>query len=193
MIENQKIILATQSRQRRDLFATLQLPFKVEPSDIDELAINHLNHAVRARLVAEAKAAVAAQKYSQAIIIAADTFLVLKQKRLEKPATFREGSQMLQELSGQTCLCFTGWTYQDQIQRTQKSETTVSEISFRELSLKEIDDYVTTQPVTNWAGSFSLSTMAGIALIKSIQGSLNGVMGLPLEELVPLLKTSDVL
>jgi len=187
------IVLATQSLQRQELFATLELPFLIEPSDIDELAIDDTDHIVRARLVAEGKAQVAAQKHPNSIVIAADTFLLLHDERLEKPLTKDEGKVMLQKLSGKMALCLSGWAYFDLFKNEYKSGTVVTEVTFRPLSLAEIEHYVATQPVTKWSGSFSTSHSAGIALIARINGSLNGVMGLPLEEIVPLLMASGVL
>jgi septum formation protein len=148
------VILATQSKQRQELFAALGIPFQAKPADIDELAVDAPDHAVRAALVAEAKSATIQALYPQAIIIAADTFVVFNHQRLEKPNTMLEATQMLTALSGQTFDAFTGWSYTDPQLSLHETGTAKTEVSFRRLSKSDITTYVEEQPVTTWAGGF---------------------------------------
>jgi septum formation protein len=186
-----QIVLASQSKQRQELLLSLGILFKVVAADIDELSVQDLDDAVRARKVAEAKAAKIRLQFPTAVIVAADTFMVANHQRLEKPLDLTEARQTLAALSGQQTVCFTGWVYSDPENHIFVSRTTETQVSFRPLSEREIERHVTTYPVTEWAGSFSTVYTPGV--IASIQGSLTSVQGLPLEELVPLLQQSNLI
>lgn len=124
-----QVILASQSKQRQELFSTLGVSFDIAPADLDELQIQDPNHEVRAAKVALAKAQKISTANQNAIIVAADTFVVLDEKRIEKPSTKVEGSEMLIALSGQSATVFTGWAYIDPSLPLTVSKTTVSQIS----------------------------------------------------------------
>ena len=186
-----QVVLASQSEQRQKLLASLGIQFQVAAADIDELSIQDKDDAVRARKVAEAKAAKIRLQFPTAIIVAADTFMLANQKRLEKPLDLLEARQTLATLSGQNTKCFTGWVYSDPAKDLFVCRTTVTQITFRQLFEREIEGYVTTYPVTEWAGSFSTVYTPGV--ISSIHGSLTSVQGLPIEELMPLFQQSNVL
>lgn len=188
-----QVILATQSQQRQQLFATLSIPFTTAAADLDELHIQDPNHAIRAAKVASAKAEKIAKEVTDSIIIAADTFVVLNDERLEKPLDENEAIEMLHKISGQTVKVYTGWAYMDMTASYITNRTTVAELTFRTLSREEIKTYVERNPVTRWAGGFSLITVEGVALVASIQGSLTAVLGLPIEEIVPLIKESGLI
>lgn len=189
----QQVILASQSKQRQELFSTLGVDFDIAPADLDELQIQDPNHEVRAAKVALAKAQKISATNQNAVIVAADTFVVLDEKRMEKPLTKAEGAKMLTALSGQSATVFTGWAYLDPSLPLTVSKTTVSQISFRSLAAEEITRYVESNPVTSWAASFSLISLAGVALVAGVNGSLTSVLGLPIEEIQPLLKQSGLI
>lgn len=188
-----QVILATQSQQRQQLFATLHIPFTTAAADLDELQIQDPDHEVRAAKVALAKAEKIAKEVTDAIIISADTFVVLNDERLEKPLDINEAVEMLHKISGQTVKIYTGWAYLDARTAHTTNRTTVAKLTFRALGHDEIETYVERNPVTRWAGGFSLITAEGIALTASIQGSLTAVLGLPIEEIVPLVKESGLI
>ncbi|MBT3249320.1 MAG: septum formation protein Maf [Candidatus Pacebacteria bacterium] len=191
---NRKIILASQSPQRRNLMKSLNIDFEVIPADIDEQAVVAADPKVRAGLVAEAKAREVQKKYPQDIIIAADTYIVLDGETLEKPVDLEEAREMLRKQSGRSMSEMTGFCYLDLKSGIEVVTTAVAEVEFRELSEAEIEQYVTTQPVMTWSAAFCPAYDSGATLIKSINGSFTGFThGLPLEELIPLLQQSKVL
>lgn len=187
------LILASQSLQRASLLKSVTSSFKVIPADIDELSINHPEHDVRVVAVAQAKIDKVRLKEPEAVIISADTFVVLDGKRLEKPDSVDEAREMLTSLSGKMADIYTGWAYNDPEHEINVNHGASIQITFRELLASEIENYVTKYPVTKWAGGFSLINIEGIAMIAHINGSLTGVLGLPIEEIVPLLKKSGLL
>lgn len=188
-----RVILASHSIQRKALLASFGFAFETLPADIDELAIDDADHAVRAAKVARAKAEKITQLQPDAVVIAADTFLLLDGKRIEKPETKIAAKAMLEQMSGQEMTVYTGWAFIDAVHQVEVSQTAVAGITFRRLHTSEIERYVENFPVTSWAGGFTLSHMEGAALVADLRGSLTAVLGLPLEDLIPHLVSSRVL
>mgnify|MGYP001562034266 FL=1 len=197
-----RIILASASLQRKNLFEALNLPFEVIAADIDEHAIRDPDPKKQALLIARAKAERVAAR-EQGIIIAADTFGVYQNKILEKPRDKEEAAAMLHALSGNTAMAYTGFCYLDPrasggagadrehgINETALAET---EFTVRELTTDEIARYVEIFPVTAWSAAFSPAYPYGMTLIASIRGSFTGFThGLPMELLIPLLRRSGI-
>src|SRR5690606_37894537 len=121
--------------------------FESIPADIDELAIDHLDDETRASLVALAKGKKIQAAYPEAVIVSADTFVVLNGRRLEKPESVSAAQVMLTELSGQTFTVYTGWAVLDGVRKFHKSGTSVITAQFRPLSAIEVETYTQTQPV----------------------------------------------
>ena len=95
-----KLILASQSLQRKIMLATLDLPFSILPANIDEQVIKAKSEKDRARKIALAKAQKVQLNNPDSIIIAADTYTWVNNRAYEKPATKKEAKQMLKEQSG---------------------------------------------------------------------------------------------
>lgn len=188
------IILASQSKQRRVLFNSLGLEFEIIPAEIDEQQVEYLTVSTKAENIARAKAEWVQKKYPQAIVIAADTFVVHAKKALEKPNDLEEASVMLRQQSGQWIDILTGFCYLDKPNQINFSMTAITRAKFRRLTEQEIDWYVRHNPVTTWSAAFSPAYPAGAALIVEISGSFTGFShGLPIEELIPLLIKSAVI
>lgn len=190
-----QIILASQSTQRKNLMATLGIPFEVIPADIDEqsVVVGDLikNLAERARVIALKKAQKIAESYPQAIIIAADTYGDLDGQPLEKPNTKSQAKEMLLVQSGKWLKGYTGFAYLDGSRGIQVSEVAVFEHKFRDLTEYEIDFYVENNPVTTWSAAFSPAYDGGAALIETMKGSFTAFThGLPVERVVELLRES---
>lgn len=189
---SQRIILASGSEQRKNLFAALNIPFEVIRSDIDEQAIQDVDLKRRAELVARAKAEKVAQA-EEGIIIAADTYAVYQNAALEKPRDTQEAADMLRQMSGNTATIYTGFCYMDKAHAIDFSTTSETECTFREITEDEIHAYVKAFPVTTWSAAFSPAHLYGMTLVARINGSFTGFThGLPMELLVPLLRQSGV-
>lgn len=188
------VILASKSPQRKNIMQATGVEFEVVPADIDEQAVIEANPHQRAGLIAQKKAEAVQKKHPLAIVIAADTYIVLNDEVLEKPQNLAAAKEMLTKQSGQVLTELTGFCYLDPVEKIEFTKTAVVEVEFRRLSAAEIDGYVTTQPVLTWSAAFCPAYDSGASLIKSINGSFTGFThGLPLEELIPLLEQSKVL
>src|SRR5215510_12943638 len=102
------LILASASPRRRELLAQLGVPFTVIPANIDEsLLPNELPQAYTTRL-AHAKAQHIAQQFPTAVVLGADSVVVLGQQILGKPRAIAEARHMLTRLSGREHRVLTG-------------------------------------------------------------------------------------
>lgn len=185
-----KVILASQSKSRRAIFASLGVPFKTSPANIDEKKIRDADLAFRAEKIARAKAEkVLLEEFG--IVISCDTFSECNGKVLEKPKSLGEAMEMLRLLSGNKATNFTGFCYIDQKIGINFSTTVKTDYTLRELYESEIKEYVASFPVLEWAAAIALITPYTISLVAEINGSFTSfAYGLPIEVLLPLLKKS---
>ena len=184
------IILASQSPRRRELLERMGLPFRTITPDIDE----HMERALPpgelvAAISAEKAGAVAAQAGPDAVVIAADTVVALDGAVLGKPADELEAFKMLSTLSGCRHQVYTGLTVLRGKEMHTVSEETA--VTFRELSEKEITNYIRTGEPMDKAGAYGIQGY-GALLVEGIQGDYYNVMGLPVCRLGGLLKELGV-
>lgn len=187
------VILASQSKQRKEMMKALGIPFEVKPAHIDEKVIRDTNLLVRAEKIARAKAEKIAKEHQDAIVIAADTFNAIREFVLEKPQTLEEAKTMLLLQSGKKAKTYTGFCYIDQQNGINVSKTLEMDYTFRPLSNQEIDEYIANNPVLTWSAAFAPANTKGLVLVANMTGSMTGFThGLPVEELIPLLKRSNI-
>ena len=178
------LILASQSPRRRELLGLFRLPFTVRVADIDEtmdLEKAPYDEVARvSRLKAEA-----IQRGADDVVIAADTIVVCENAVLGKPHSEEEAKSMLRLLSGRDHQVMTGMS----VICGQKALTVteVTDIHFRELSDREIDDYVATGEPMDKAGSYGIQGGAALFAEKMV-GDYYNVMGLPVCKLWQLLQ-----
>lgn len=189
----QKIILASDSANRKMLMDALNIPYEIIPAEIDEKAIRDEDLSKRAENIARAKAEKVAEKH-QGIIIAADSFAVHDGKVYEKPKTIDEAKQMLKEESGnENSKLYAGVCYLDKENKIDYSTSVVIDFSTKEFSEEEIDEIVNKYPVLTWSGGFSPTTPYGLTTVSKVNGSLTGFThGFPMEIIIPLLEKSGV-
>lgn len=189
----QKIILASDSKQRKMLMDALNIPYIVIPAKIDEKAIKNENFAIRSEKIARTKAEKIAFQ-NDGIVIAGDSFATHQGKIFEKPKDSKEARQMLENLSGaKNIINYTGFCYIDRKNKINYSTVLTINYSFRKLSRSEINGYVKKFPVLTWAGGFSPAYIYGLTMLSGIEGSVTGLThGFPMEILIPLLEKSGV-
>jgi septum formation protein len=188
MITN--LILASGSPRRKLLLEQLAIVFEVEPPNVDEsLAIGEAPEVYVTRLSEKKAQTIARKRDGEAVILAADTTVVLHGKILGKPESKEHSLQMLNELSGTRHEVLTGVS----ICNSHRTETfcVKTEVTFRRLGEKEIAWYWETGEPQDKAGSYGLQG-AGAAFIATLKGSYSNVIGLPLSETVLMLRDFSV-
>ena len=193
---NRSLILASTSTTRRELLQRLALPFECIAPEVDESAQAGETPSQLAYRLAEQKAAAVAQQHPDAWVIGSDQVasqfdLAMGQafgELLGKPLTEARAIAQLQQFSGQTLRFYTGVSLQ--CAETAYIDTVVVEFSvtFRVLTLAEIQRYVVLEQPLYCAGSFKCEGL-GISLFEQIQGQdLTALMGLPLLRLCQMLR-----
>ena len=182
-----KIILASASPRRKEILATTGLKFDICVSYYEEDLSMKKDPRSLARFLSRKKAEEAAHKYKNAIIIAADTFIVFRGKLLGKPHTAKEATRMLLMLNGKMHSVITGFTVLDTGSNKSVSRSVETKVYFKKLTQKEIMTYVRTKEPLDKAGAYAIQGL-GAVLIEKIEGDFLNVVGLPLAALTESLK-----
>ncbi len=179
-----KLILASQSPRRKELLGLFHIPFEIQVADIDETMDPQKPAFDEVARVSRAKAE-AIDRSSDDVVIAADTIVVCKGQVLGKPTDENDAYRMLCLLSGRDHQVMTGMCVLrgDRVMTC----TEVTDIHFRELSDREIWNYIRTGEPMDKAGSYGIQ--GGAALFaEKMAGDYYNVMGLPVCRLGTLLR-----
>ena len=201
-----KIILASNSPRRRELLAGLGFDYEVRTlQGLDESYPEGLSMEEIPQYISKKKAAAYALKEDE-LLITADTIVFLDGEVLGKPADETEAKEMLHKLSGKThqvvtgvTLMYNGQCTMDDGQCTKGNEikvhsfSSVSQVTFAELSEAEIDHYVTQYRPLDKAGAYGIQEWIGYIGVTSIEGSYFNVMGLPVQRLYTEMKKLNLL
>lgn len=189
MVTDYKLILASNSPRRRELLAGLDVDFDVFVLDgIDESYPQDLKSTDVALYIARKKAEAYKQIIAQdALVITADTVVVVENRILGKPHDEAEAMEMLREISGRTHLVITGVCLTTQ--EKQVSFSVETEVTFKSLSDAEIEHYVTKYKPYDKAGAYGIQEWIGYVGVTSLKGSYYNVMGLPVQRIYEELKS----
>ncbi len=172
------LILASNSPRRKEILSQAGFSFSVLPSDVDESFGDDLLLEEVPAILSARKALALSDIHPNALILAADTVVILEGKILNKPATKQEAFDMLSQLSGKTHQVTTGITLKSPLGTQTKTDT--SKVTFRSLAQWEIDWYVRGGSSMDKAGAYGVQDFIGMAGIASLEGSFYTVMGLPI-------------
>lgn len=186
-IKNPKIILASTSPRRKELFGKLGLSFIIEEPDFEEDMTLKMPPLKLAKVLSYGKANAVARKHKSGIIIGADTFVMFRNHLLGKPKNELEAKEMLKKLSGQRVDILTGLTIINAASGKKVSTTDITKVYIKKLSESEINNYIASGEPMGKAGAFAIQGL-GAVIIKKIEGDFMGAMGLPLFILAKELK-----
>lgn len=180
-----KLILASSSPRRAEILRAAGYSFDVLPADIDETLRPGESAPKYVQRLAEEKARMSARKFSatqpnaEAIILAADTTVVVNGTILGKPESSTDAQRMLEELSGRSHEIYTGVALLHLPDRFARIFVDVTRVDIAELNAAEIADYVASGETFGKAGGYAIQGLAG-RFVKRIEGCYFNVMGLPL-------------
>lgn len=180
LITKDKLILASESPRRKELFSKLGVPFEIQPAGVDEELDGLYEPEEFAIAIADLKANDIAQRNPEAIIIAADTTVRIGKALLTKPTNNAQAVKFLKLLSGKVHHVITGVSIVGPDLNLAFAETTL--VKFYELSDEEINAYVESGDPLDKAGGYGIQTMGGL-FVEKIQGDYNNVVGLPISRL----------
>ncbi|MBO6177723.1 MAG: septum formation inhibitor Maf [Selenomonadaceae bacterium] len=182
------IILASASPRRRELLEQIGEEFVVKVSEAEE--VKSANSPLElAEKNAKLKALAVAKEHREYPVLGADTIVVLDGKIYGKPKDEQDARQMLKSFSGRVHEVLTGIC----LVKDEKiySKTVRTEVTFGEMTEKEIEEYIATKEPMDKAGAYAIQGKAA-RFIKCINGSFSNVVGLPLHELNELLKEAKL-
>ena len=181
-----KIILASQSPRRKQLLEMAEIEFDVLIADVDETNPPGMPGEEVPEFLARKKADAVAHLVKDAIVIAADTVVLLDHHILGKPTHVADATAILSKLSGRMHKVVSGVCIRLNEQEVCFSRTT--EVYFRALTTEQIEHYVTRYKPFDKAGAYAIQEWIGVTGIEKINGDYYNVMGLPIGDVINVLK-----
>ncbi len=186
-----RIILASASPRRKELLEKLGLTFEVEPSNYEEDMHSGLEPHEFAQKTSLEKAKAVAQKHDNAIVIAADTFIVLGGQILGKPHTENNAREMLAAISGKSHSVITGFSIIDTDKNKMLSKSVETKVHIKKMTSAEIHAYVKSKEPLDKAGAYAIQG-SGAVFVERIEGDYFNIIGLPLGALTEALKEFNI-
>jgi septum formation protein len=179
------LVLASESPRREQILRMLGFDFSVAPSGIEETVPPDLKPEQVTETLARLKALQVSRERQEALVIGADTLVVLDNHILGKPSKPGEALEMLRFLSGRTHLVFTGVAL-------ARAGTVIgagvecSEVTFAAWGDAELKAYIQSGEPMDKAGAYAIQGR-GAFLVEGIRGCFFNVMGLPVQMTLRLL------
>ncbi len=176
-----ELILASTSPSRKAVLALSGIPFKIVPSNAEEVIDQRQPPDKIVMELAKLKAEKVAQDYPDDVVIGCDTIVWINGRILGKPADAEAAFEMLRLLCGRTHYSYTGVC----IRRGRKIKTFSSKVAieFHDLTDAQIRSYVQTGESFGKAGAYS-SQEGATMFVKTINGNPTSILGLPLSQLM---------
>lgn len=182
-----KLILGSKSPRRKELLSSIGMQFEIRTKETDENYPETLPIEQVAEYIAQLKADDLIEDLKDdEILLCADTTVQIDNILLGKPKDATEASKMLSLLSGRTHVVTTGVVIASN--EMELSFSVKTEVTFKPLSMDEIDYYIETYQPFDKAGSYGIQEWIGYIGIQKINGSYNNVVGLPTHEVYQALQ-----
>lgn len=179
---NYNIILASGSPRRQQFFKDLNINFEIRLKEVKEVYPNKLKAEEISDFLADLKSKPFNSELTENdLLITSDTIVWLENEALGKPQNYDEAVLMLRKISGKTHKVITSVSIKSK--NFQKIINDTTTVTFKELSDKEIDYYITNYKPFDKAGSYGIQEWIGKIGITKIEGSYFNVMGLPVHKL----------
>ena len=183
-----KIILASGSPRRKEILKNAGLDFEIHPSKYEEELDNYTFSYGKIENLAYNKAIYVSDEIKEkAIIIGADTVVVLNDKILTKPHDKEDAYKMLHSLSGVEHTVVTGICIIDKYNETTKVQSVTTKVTFEKLTEEQIKYYIENFKPFDKAGAYGIQELPD-GYIHSVEGSLENVIGLCSKTVKEMLK-----
>lgn len=181
------IILASASPRRKEILENVNVKFTVVASDIDEVILENEPPKELVKRLAFEKCMDIARKNKDALVIGADTIVVLNNHILGKPNNEEDAYNMVKLLSGKKHQVITGISLINLRSDKKVIDYVVSEVTFKDLSEETIRDYINTKESLDKAGAYGIQGYGGL-LVENINGDYFNIVGLPISRINDLLR-----
>lgn len=177
-----ELFLASQSPRRKMLLEQVGVPFTVFPSDVDETIEPNINPAEVVQILAARKAEHAARQLSEipsAVVLAADTIVVLHDQVLGKPKDREDAFEMLRMLQNKWHHVMTGIVLIDTATGERLAHVEKTRVLVRPLTPGAIWNYIDSGEPLDKAGAYGIQGL-GALLVEKLDGCYFNVVGLPI-------------
>lgn len=182
---NCEVILASQSPRRKELLSLIFSSFKVVPAKGEEIADPAAETDLVPQFLALNKCREIAGRFRDELVIGCDTAVILGNEIMGKPKNDDDAFRMLKMLSGKTHKVISGTAIY--FKEEYHSFSSMTEVTFRDLSDDDIIEYIKTGEPFDKAGAYGIQGK-GSLLVKKINGDYFNVVGLPVSQLAYELK-----
>ncbi len=183
-----RVILATNSKRRHDIFDTVGIKYEVVTSDVDEISNAKKPDEYVKELSKNKAEAVSEKLKDKAVIVSADTIVYMDGKTYEKPKSKREAFESMKEMSGKKTYVYTGMTVKDTYQNKTVTLCDVCAVYVREMTDDEIKWYVDNQENILDISGYAMLGKADLFLDK-IEGDYNTLFGISPAKVYEVLKS----
>ncbi len=175
-----KFVLASSSPRRKDILTEYKYKFDIDVIDTDESIDDAKSPIENVKRIGLNKALVVSEKYEDTLILGCDTIVVLDGLIYGKPKDEADAYRILKKLSGKTheVISGVGIVFNKDIINV----AVISKVTFKDLSDEDIYSYINTKEPFGKAGAYAIQGL-GSNLILKYEGSLNNIIGLPIEDI----------
>lgn len=182
-----KIILASSSPRRADILKKHNIEFEIIPSPyVEDHSRTDFSYDFIENLAYNKAKAVVPLVQEPALIIGADTIVVLDGKILGKPNGYDGAFEMLKDLSGKTHHVVTAIAVINSATGDSKIKSTTSEVTFEKLTDEQIKFYIENFKPFDKAGSYGIQEIPE-GYIKSFTGDLENIIGISSKTLLSMI------
>lgn len=182
-----KLILASSSKQRQEIFNNIGLKYEIVKSLVEESSSKTEPSEYVKDLSKDKANSVAEQINEKALIIAADSVIYMDGKIYEKPKSKEEAFKFMKEMSGKLTYAVTGVTIKDLYQDKEICFSDTTEVYLKEISDEEIKWYVENESELLNRGGYVIQGKASIFLEK-VNGDYNTLFGISPSKLYDRIK-----
>ena len=183
-----QLVLASASPRRREILSALGIDFVAVEPDVEEVREGRPEDVVLENARRKARAGFA-DSSAHAVVMGADTEVVMEARVLGKPSGESEARELLEALSGRTHTVLTGVVLLGPRSRcgevAEHSGVARSEVTFRELDPATLEIYIRSREWRGRAGAYAIQGLGSI-LIERLEGDFSNVVGLPVPLLIEL-------
>ena len=192
-LRHRKLILASSSPRRAELLRAAGFEFAMMSSRVDEAIVPGETARAHVERLARAKAAAVVArlpKQARALVLGADTVVVVDGEILGKPQSREDARRMLSLLSGREHEVVTALALGDLVYGKQMVRQAASRVVFLKLSDAEIEEYLDSGEPFDKAGAYAVQGLAA-CFVSRIEGSYSNVVGLPISMLYEMLRECE--
>lgn len=187
-----RIVLASKSPRRREILENIGVEFDIVESNVDETIDSNMSPGDIVKSLALRKAESVAKEINyEALVIGADTIVVLNSTVMGKPQDEVHSFEMLKRLSGSWHDVYSGVCIIDTVSGKRAVGYESTAVKIKQLSDEDIKRYINTKEPLDKAGSYAIQGI-GSLLVERINGCYFNVVGLPVSKLSSLLEDFGV-